>query len=45
VFNYDPKKRAISDRFKGLIPISNKVLLSNNTNNMSNMAYANSVPF
>ncbi|WP_420025112.1 DUF244 domain-containing protein (plasmid) [Borreliella yangtzensis] len=45
VFNYDPKKRAISDRFKGLIPISNKVLLSNNTSNMSNMAYANSVPF
>ncbi|WP_421136322.1 DUF244 domain-containing protein (plasmid) [Borreliella yangtzensis] len=42
VFNYDPKKRAISDRFKGLIPISNKMLVSSNT---SNIAYANSVPF
>ncbi|WP_420025478.1 DUF244 domain-containing protein [Borreliella valaisiana] len=42
VFNYDPKKRAIADRFKGLIPISNKALLSSN---MSNIAYANSVPF
>ncbi|WP_420025038.1 DUF244 domain-containing protein [Borreliella valaisiana] len=45
VFNYDPKRRAISDRFKGLIPMSNKVLLPNNTSNMSNISYVNSVPF
>ncbi|WP_418454801.1 DUF244 domain-containing protein (plasmid) [Borreliella spielmanii] len=42
VFNYDPKKRAISDRFKGLLPTSSKVFLPRN---MSNIAYANSVPF
>uniref|UniRef100_UPI003AF894DC DUF244 domain-containing protein n=2 Tax=Borreliella afzelii TaxID=29518 RepID=UPI003AF894DC len=42
VFNYDPKKRAISDRFKGLLPTSIKVFLPRN---MSNIAYANSVPF
>ncbi|WP_419261161.1 DUF244 domain-containing protein, partial [Borreliella afzelii] len=42
VFNYDSKKRAISDRFKGLLPISIKVFLPRN---MSNIAYANSVPF
>ncbi|ACN52718.1 hypothetical protein BVAVS116_O0040 (plasmid) [Borreliella valaisiana VS116] len=41
VFNYDPKKRAIADRFKGLITISSKVLLPSN---MSNIVYANSVP-
>ncbi|WP_418905428.1 DUF244 domain-containing protein (plasmid) [Borreliella turdi] len=37
VFNYDPKKRAIADRFKGILPISSKVLLPNN------VAYTNSV--
>ncbi len=45
MFNYDPKKRAIVDRFKELIPINNKVFMPNNMINMSNMAYANSVPF
>ncbi|WP_210753261.1 DUF244 domain-containing protein [Borreliella valaisiana] len=42
VFNYDPKKRAIADRFKELIPINNKVFVPSN---MSNITYANSVPF
>ncbi len=42
VFNYDPKKRAISDRFKELIPINNKVFVPSN---ISNIAYENSVPF
>ncbi|WP_187981423.1 DUF244 domain-containing protein, partial [Borreliella bavariensis] len=42
VFNYDPKKRAIADRFKELIPINNKVFV---LSNMSNIAYENSVPF
>lgn len=28
VFNYDPKKRAIADRFKELTPINNKVFMS-----------------
>ncbi|WP_210382858.1 DUF244 domain-containing protein [Borreliella garinii] len=37
MFNYDPKKRAIADRFKGILPISSKVLLPNN------VAYTNSV--
>ncbi len=37
VFNLDPKKRAISDRLKGLLPTSGKVSLPNN------IAYANSV--
>ncbi|WP_420025146.1 DUF244 domain-containing protein (plasmid) [Borreliella yangtzensis] len=36
-FNYDPKKRMISDRFKGLLPTSDKLSLLNN------IAYANSV--
>ncbi|WP_210382748.1 DUF244 domain-containing protein [Borreliella garinii] len=42
MFNYDPKKRAIADRFKELIPINNKVFVSSN---MNNIAYENSVPF
>ncbi len=42
VFNYDPKKRAIADRFKELAPINNKVFVPSN---MSNIAYENSVPF
>nr|WP_233464690.1 DUF244 domain-containing protein [Borreliella bavariensis] len=42
VFNYDPKKRAIADRFKELTPINNKVFVPSN---MSNIAYENSVPF
>ncbi|WP_324280945.1 DUF244 domain-containing protein (plasmid) [Borreliella garinii] len=42
VFNYDPKKRAIADRFKELIPINNKVFVPSN---MSNITYANSAPF
>ncbi|WP_151073873.1 DUF244 domain-containing protein [Borreliella turdi] len=42
VFNYDPKKRAIADRFKELIPINNKVFVPSNINNIT---YANSVPF
>ncbi|ACN52986.1 hypothetical protein BVAVS116_H0049 (plasmid) [Borreliella valaisiana VS116] len=42
MFNYDPEKRTISDRLKGLIPISSKVLLPSN---MSNITYANSIPF
>nr|WP_234701609.1 DUF244 domain-containing protein [Borreliella garinii] len=42
IFNYDPKKRAIADRFKELIPINNKVFVSSN---MNNIAYENSVPF
>ncbi|ACN53098.1 DUF244 domain-containing protein [Borreliella valaisiana] len=42
MFNYDPKKRAISDRFKELIPINNKVFMPSN---ISNIAYENSVPF
>ncbi|WP_183224486.1 DUF244 domain-containing protein, partial [Borreliella spielmanii] len=42
VFNYDPKKRAISDRFKELIPINNKVFVPSN---ISNIVYENSVPF
>ncbi|WP_330529169.1 DUF244 domain-containing protein [Borreliella valaisiana] len=42
LFNYDPKKRAIADRFKELIPINNKVFVPSN---MSNITYANSVPF
>ncbi|WP_418906524.1 DUF244 domain-containing protein (plasmid) [Borreliella turdi] len=42
VFNYDPKKRAIADRLKELIPINNKVFVPSN---MSNITYANSVPF
>nr|WP_210378078.1 DUF244 domain-containing protein [Borreliella garinii] len=37
MFNYDPKKRAIADRFKGLLPTSGKLSLFNN------IAYANSV--
>ncbi|WLN25940.1 DUF244 domain-containing protein (plasmid) [Borreliella valaisiana] len=36
VFNYDPNKRAISDRLKGLLPISEKVFFFNN------MAFSNS---
>ncbi|WP_418455449.1 DUF244 domain-containing protein (plasmid) [Borreliella californiensis] len=36
MFNFDPKKRAISDRFKGLLPISGKVFIPNN------IAFANS---
>ncbi|WP_418906415.1 DUF244 domain-containing protein (plasmid) [Borreliella tanukii] len=39
VFNYDPKKRAISDRFTEFLTTSNKIFLPNN------IAYANSVPF
>lgn len=42
MFNYDPKKRAIADRFKELIPINNKVFVSSN---MNNIAYENSAPF
>ncbi len=42
VFNYDPKKRAITDRFKELTPINNKVFVSSN---ISNIAYENSVSF
>ncbi len=42
VFNYDPKKRVIADRFKELIPINNKAFVPSN---MSNIAYENSVPF
>ncbi|WP_210381842.1 DUF244 domain-containing protein [Borreliella garinii] len=42
VFTYDPKKRAIADRFKELAPINNKVFVPSN---MSNIAYENSVPF
>ncbi|WP_418906551.1 DUF244 domain-containing protein (plasmid) [Borreliella turdi] len=42
MFNYDPKKRAIADRFKELIPINNKVFVPSN---MRNIAYENSVPF
>uniref|UniRef100_UPI001BFFDBCA DUF244 domain-containing protein n=1 Tax=Borreliella bavariensis TaxID=664662 RepID=UPI001BFFDBCA len=42
VFNYDPKKRAIADRFKELTLINNKVFVPSN---MSNIAYENSVPF
>ncbi|WP_417861759.1 DUF244 domain-containing protein (plasmid) [Borreliella americana] len=37
MFNLDPKKRAISDRLKGLLPTSGKVSLPNN------IAYVNSV--
>ncbi|MBB6213496.1 hypothetical protein HNP67_001064 [Borreliella californiensis] len=36
MFNFDPKKRAISDRFKGLLSISGKVFILNN------IAFANS---
>ncbi|OJH14070.1 hypothetical protein ER70_10900 (plasmid) [Borreliella bissettiae] len=36
IFNYDPNKRAISDRFKGLLPISGKVFF------LSNTAFSNS---
>ncbi len=43
MFNYDFKKRAIADRFKGLIPINNKIFVL--SNNMSKIAYENSVPF
>ncbi|WP_420025620.1 DUF244 domain-containing protein [Borreliella valaisiana] len=39
VFNYDPKKRAIVDRFTEFLTTSNKIFLPNN------IAYANSVPF
>ncbi|XPC97849.1 DUF244 domain-containing protein (plasmid) [Borreliella japonica] len=42
VFNYDPKKRAIADRFTELSTTNNKFYLPSN---MSNMSYANSVPF
>ncbi|XPC98097.1 DUF244 domain-containing protein (plasmid) [Borreliella japonica] len=42
VFNYDPKKRAIADRFTELSTTNNKFYLPRN---MSNMSYANSVPF
>ncbi len=42
IFNYDPKKRAIADRLKELIPINNKVFVPSN---MSNIAYENSAPF
>ncbi|WP_417861666.1 DUF244 domain-containing protein [Borreliella andersonii] len=37
IFTYDPKKRTLSDRLKGLLPTSGKVSLPNN------IAYANSV--
>uniref|UniRef100_UPI003F5B5477 DUF244 domain-containing protein n=1 Tax=Borreliella burgdorferi TaxID=139 RepID=UPI003F5B5477 len=37
MFSYDPKKRMISDRFKGLLPTSGKLSLLNN------IAYVNSV--
>ncbi|WP_418905721.1 DUF244 domain-containing protein [Borreliella japonica] len=42
VFNYDPKKRAIADRFTELSTTNNKFYLPSN---ISNMSYANSVPF
>ncbi|ACL34697.1 hypothetical protein BGAPBR_Q0064 (plasmid) [Borreliella garinii PBr] len=42
MFNDDPKKRAIVDRFKELIPINNKVFV---LSNMSNISYENSVSF
>ncbi|ACN93429.1 conserved hypothetical protein (plasmid) [Borreliella finlandensis] len=36
VFNYDSKEKAISDRFKELLPISSKVFLP------KNISFANS---
>nr|WP_268825231.1 DUF244 domain-containing protein [Borreliella garinii] len=42
IFNCDPKKRVIADRFKELIPINNKVFVPSN---VSNIRYENSVPF
>ncbi|EEF84092.1 DUF244 domain-containing protein [Borreliella spielmanii] len=36
IFNYNPNKREISDRFKGLLPISGKVFFS------KNIAFSNS---
>ncbi|WP_424632754.1 DUF244 domain-containing protein [Borreliella lusitaniae] len=38
VFNYDPKRRSISDRLKELVPISSKAFLPDN------LAFTNSVP-
>ncbi len=38
VFNYDPKRRSISDRLKELVPISSKAFLP------GNLAFTNSVP-
>ncbi|WP_418456635.1 DUF244 domain-containing protein [Borreliella lusitaniae] len=38
VFNYDPKRRSISDRLKKLVPISSKAFLP------GNLTFTNSVP-